>query len=116
MPNALATGVPYELFWKLNPRKLKPFKEAYILRKKDENMMLFIQGQYTQMALASTVGNMFKKRGMKPTEYPKEPFDIFSEKRMNIHENMTKEEKVKETEKLFDMLNLMQTNFELSHK
>ncbi len=66
-------------------------------------------------ALSATVGNMFKKRGMKPNEYPKEPIDIFSEKHLNIHENMTEEEKVAETEKLFDMLNLMQTNFELSH-
>ncbi len=27
MPHALSYGCPYDLFWKLNPRKLEPFRD-----------------------------------------------------------------------------------------
>lgn len=115
MPQALAIGVPFEIFWSLNPRKLKPFYEAYRLRIKDQNQMFYIQGQYTLSALMATVGNLFLKKGHKPNEYPKEPLDIFAEKRLVIEENMTDEQKKKETEKLFGMLAGMQEKFE-KHK
>lgn len=104
----------YELFWTLNPRKLKAFEKAYKLRIKDQNQLFFIQGQYTLAALAATVGNMFKKRGQKAIEYPKEPFDIFGEKHIRVYENMTEEEKDIEVEKFFNSLIAMQDKFENS--
>ena len=106
--------MPYDIFWSLNPHKLKAFENAYRLRIKDQNQLFFIQGQYTLSALMATVGNMFRKRGQKPIEYPKEPFDILGEKRIIISEDMTEEEKDKEVDKFFKSLMAMQEKFESS--
>lgn len=67
---ALMMGVDYELFWTLNPRKLKPFQKAYSQRQKikyeEMNYRAWINGLYVQNA----IGSAFSKRG----KYPDKPF------------------------------------------
>ena len=68
-------GVPYELFWKLNPRKLKPFEAAYKMKLDREQDMInakaWVNGLYVQMA----IGSCFSKN----SKYPESPLGMGKE-------------------------------------
>lgn len=65
LPNALFIGVDYSLFWTLTPRTIKPFYEAFFLRQKYDDAMMWQQGAYIRLAIASTLS--------KNAKYPKIP-------------------------------------------
>ena len=77
MPSALLIGVPYETFWHLNPKKLKPFEKAYELkieaRQSRINLEAWLNGLYNQNAVASVLS--------KDSKYPKKPFDLFGKEK-----------------------------------
>lgn len=109
LPYALAIGISEELFWSLNPRRLKPYIKAEQIRMEKSNRMLYYQGIYVRDALLSTVGNMFSKG--KPMEYPSEPYRITPRS-----EEEEEQEKIRQTKELFARLKVMQDNFEISKK
>lgn len=74
------------------------------------NILFHLQGQYFASAITATVGNMFKKKGHKPNEYPKKPFELSGSR------EPTEEELQKQRELFVAKLIAMQTNFELNHK
>lgn len=57
LPEALNMGVPYDLFWRLNPRKLLPFAEAYRRKRQQHSDEMWLMGQYVASALDATVCN-----------------------------------------------------------
>ena len=65
--------VPYDVFWHLNPKKLKPFEKAYETeleaRQTRMNLDAWLHGLYIQHAVASVMS--------KSAKYPQKPFDIF---------------------------------------
>ena len=75
MPNALAVGVPYDVFWHLNPKKLKPFQDAYFIKRKMLDEEMWYMGQYVAMVLDSTVCNnsLWKGKNGKASKYAKKP-------------------------------------------
>lgn len=74
--------VPYETFWHLNPRKLKPFEKAYELeieaRQNAKNLQAWLDGLYVQNAVASVLS--------KSAKYPQKPFDLFNAKKKTVKE------------------------------
>ena len=80
MPKVIPLGTTYDEFWHLNPRIINIMVKAYNEAKKTEmkqaNMMYHLEGMYFMDALLATVGNMFKSKGHKPFEYPKEPYTL----------------------------------------
>lgn len=76
MPNALAIGVPYELFWHLTPKKLESFSIAYKLRQRMDDERDWKLGLYfcnaAFVATANAIAAAFGKKGN--AEYLKEPF------------------------------------------
>lgn len=115
---ALSIGISEELFWTLNPHKLKPYIKANELReerKREEmNVMAYVQGIYVRDALLCTVGNMFKSKG-KPYEYPEEPHELFGvKKKIEEEVELTEDDKIARTDALFTRLSLMKDNYELS--
>lgn len=62
-------GVPYELFWHLNPKKLIPFKDAYQKKLEIDNQNAWLLGQYIRLAVGSVLDG-------KKCKYPKEPFNM----------------------------------------
>lgn len=100
MPVALSIGIPYKLFWHLNPNKLKAFYKAYLLKRKIEDENMWFLGQYIMSAMNSTVCNHVFWRGKngKPEKYFEKPImqDYYNQ---NF---MTKEEV--ENEKLNQMI------------
>lgn len=89
MPNALAIGVSYELFWHLSPTKLKAFEEAYMIKRKMRDEEMWYMGQYVASALNSTVCNaeLWRGKNGKTEKYVEKPF--MSELGKN---NLTQEE------------------------
>ena len=73
MPNALAIGVPYELFWTLNPHKLKAFYKAYEIHKKILDEEMWIMGAYVNNAVLSAVEHNLAGKKAK-TKYLEQPF------------------------------------------
>lgn len=74
--------VPYEVFWHLNPRKLKPYEKAYEMemesRQNAMNLEAWLNGLYNQNAVAS----VFSKNA----KYPKKPFDLFGGRKKTVQE------------------------------
>lgn len=64
-------GVPYELFWKLNPKKLESFEKAHDLKLKHDNESAWLNGFYGAMAIASCLS--------KKAKYPTKPIDFKNE-------------------------------------
>lgn len=73
-----------------------------------DNFIAFLQGRYFVDALLSTVGNMFSKKGAKPLEYPREPYNLEEER------ELTQEEKDAKAKAIIDNLMQMQEAFERS--
>jgi len=106
----------------MNPHIILAMMDGYNEREmaelKKENMLAHLQGQYFAAAISATVGNMFKKRGHKPNEYPEKPFEIKSEQNVQKEntETLTDEDKERQTRALFMQLKIMGSNFNLSHQ
>lgn len=71
----MALGMTYEQYWYGDPLMVRAFYKADKLRQKRMNEQAWLYGAYVYRALAATVGNMGKKKGEKPIEYPKEPIE-----------------------------------------
>lgn len=69
---AYKIGLDIDLFWQLNPARLKPFVEAYEQKLHEErdsvNQQAYLIGAYVQYAIASCFS--------KEAKYPDKPFDI----------------------------------------
>lgn len=72
LPNALMIGVPYDLFWELNPKSLTPFIKAFSLKQKQLDYNMWLQGMYIQKAVGSNLS--------KECKYPNKPFTMLKEK------------------------------------
>lgn len=81
-------GVPYELFWHLNPKKLQPFKEAYQRRLEMEEYARWRNGLYVMRAVSACFGG----------EYPEEPFGLETEKSGYLDDTEDDEENYTEEE------------------
>lgn len=80
MAKVIPIGTTYDDFWRLNPRKINIMVKAYNEAKKADlkqyNMLFHLEGMYFAEALLATVGNMFRGKGKKAYEYPKEPYTM----------------------------------------
>lgn len=55
---------------------VKAYNEAKKNELRTKNMLYHLEGMYFMEALLATVGNMFRGKGHKAFEYPKEPFTL----------------------------------------
>lgn len=80
LPQSLAIGIPYELFWTLNPRKLIPFQKTEKIRYERDlstaNLISWLSGKYVTEAIASCFGKNHK--------YPINPYDLFGSKKQEL--------------------------------
>lgn len=117
LPNALAVGVPYELFWHLTPKKLEVFYEAYRIKRKLKDQEMWYMGQYVADALSATVCNAFlwKKKGEQPNTYPNSPY-LSKTQTVGEHEELTEDEKQKEVDLFFARERARRVNWKRSHR
>lgn len=85
----MAIGVEYETFWRITPRRLHTFHKAYINRKREEEISLYLQGRYTFDAISIAMANAFAKKGSKPHGWIEEPYHLIP---------LTEEEKAEKAE------------------
>lgn len=71
----MVIGIDYELFWRLNPKKMEAFEEAFIKRTKlnqqQDNVNAWLNGIYMSYAIASCFG--------KNSQYPSEPINVYND-------------------------------------
>lgn len=70
-------GMTYDEFWRDDPMLALYYREAWIERRKAENHRDWLLGAYYYNAIATALGNAFKKKGSKAEPYLEEPFPIF---------------------------------------
>lgn len=107
LPYALIYGMTQSEFWESTPRIFKAYEKAHKEHIKEQNYLMYIGGQYMMSAINATVGNMFKGKGRQAIKYEQEPFDIYMEKTLNIHDDMTDSEVAEETDKLWSQLDTL---------
>ena len=74
LPSALAIGVDYGTFWRLNPRLLKSFIDADRLKKRQFEMEMYINGRYMFDAVSISLANAFRNKGTMPINWMDEPY------------------------------------------
>jgi hypothetical protein len=77
---ALKEPIPYELFWKLNPKKLEPFFEADKIRYKQEQEMLNLTAWLNGLYVTHAIGACFSKN----SKYPPQPIDMAGKNKFTL--------------------------------
>lgn len=90
----MAIGMTYEQYWYDDPLMVRAFYKAEKLRQERIDEEAWLGGFYMMNALNATVGNMFRKPGSIPAEYPKEPYTLTKRR----EEERERKEKAKEQE------------------
>ena len=114
MPNALAIGVPYTVFWHLTPKKLESFVSAYKIKKKmeDENNweigLYFYHAAYA--ATRNAIMNAFGKCG--DAKYLGNP--LLSDS-MAESKELSEEEKQRAVDQFFAQEKARRVNWRRSH-
>ena len=94
--------------------ELRVYDEAYKLKRKMQDERDYFCGIYTYEAVATALSNAFRKQGTKPASYRNKSImeEIESNRKLN---NPTEDEKIKQTQMLFDYLDGLQKRFEQNH-
>lgn len=74
LPYALQYGQDEYSFWHGDKRLFVVYQKAYYRRLYDT---AWANGLYVDAAVQTTAANILAKKGSRPVEYPKEPFDPF---------------------------------------
>lgn len=109
LTDALSIGVPYDLFWHLNPTKLKPFMDAYHRKQREIDAQMWYMGQYVMSALNATVLNAFRDKGAEKGEYFKKPLLEIAESEKKQAE-LTEKEIIRQTQAIFAQLETKSNN------
>lgn len=88
LPYYLSIGMTADEFWHGDVHLAKAYREAYKLRRKDENFNLWLQGRYIYEALccASPLFRSFGKGTIKAHDYADKPYDLYEEDRKKTEE------------------------------
>ena len=97
----------YEQYWFGDPLMVRAFFKAEKLRQQRVNEEAWLQGIYFYRALDATVGNIMRKQGTTPSEYPKQPFNISDEEREETRAQREKREEQEEAYALAYMTNMV---------
>ena len=116
MPNAIAMGVSYELFWHLNPKKLKAFYDAEKIKRINFDTQMWFMGQYVKSAVGTAVEHCLAGRKAQ-SKYVEKPFLMQAEINQKAEaEQLTEAEKQKQVELLFMRLQVQAHNFKQEQK
>ena len=69
----MAMGMPYTEYWDGEPYAVKHYREAYKIKQDEQNAMLWLQGLYNYIGVATALNNGFNT---KKEKYPEKPFDL----------------------------------------
>lgn len=116
LPHALALGIAEDSFWEMNPRRMKPYIEAYNIKQKRKDEEMWLMGAYVYEAFTTVMANVFSKHGHH--KYRDKPFTeeepVKEKMREATGKQLTEEEKQKHINNLFLALSIMQANFNIN--
>ena len=73
-------GMPSDEYWNGNPRLINAYREAYEIRKSNENQLAWLSGLYNYRAVSSALSQfgyaLGGKKGKKPEGYSERPIAI----------------------------------------
>lgn len=113
LPICISIGISPDEFWRLNPRKLKPYYEAVKINEEKTDAHMWRMGYYVCEAVGVAVYNNLKGKGRKSLDYLKEPLSATARE---VRGELTEEEKMKRVNAIFNSLQIMKINYELEHK
>lgn len=124
LPQALALGVSYELFWSPGfcPRNVSAFVEAHKLKTKEQDELQYRMSCYINEAVFNAtynaIGLGFSSKKFKPVEYRKESYSSASEKRSKEtgEIELTEEEIRERSVRIFELLELQAFNHRQAKK
>lgn len=67
----------YEQYWYGDVLMVRDFYKAWKIKQQQFEEHAWVQGVYFLKALDATVGNIMRKQGQKPEEYPQKPLEIY---------------------------------------
>ena len=73
----ICIGVPYEEYWYGDYTKLKYYLRRFETQQKMQNEQAWLSGIYTYAAVATALGNAFRKKGDKAQDYLEKPLQIY---------------------------------------
>ena len=76
-PDYLMYGMTYDQYWHGDPKLVIYYREAHRLRMKEQNEILWLQGQYIHEAFAVVLSNAFANKGTPPKRYAKKPYPLY---------------------------------------
>lgn len=94
----MAIGMTYDQYWYGDVTMTRSFYLAHKLHQKMIDEQAWMYGGYVLKALEATVGNIFRKKGSQPVEYPREPMFIED---MDIYKTKASIEKKEQDEALW---------------
>lgn len=98
-----------QTFWKLNPRIMYAYQDAYIEKREQEMKMMDISAYYNGMYTLQAIASCFNK----DAKYPEKPYLIKKEEeKSEEQEELTEEQKIQYQKQLLMQLQIMQSNFE----
>jgi len=112
LPGALAIGVPEELFWTLNPRKLKPYVRAEEIRAERKDEEMWRMGLYVHRATLASTENVLAGR-KSSVRYFEEPL-LATSKRESEEVALTEEQEMAQVEAFFTSLEVLAANSKIA--
>lgn len=112
---AMALGISYETFLRLNPRKMELIEKGMEIRRKVKDQDMWTMGMYAMRAVQVPVEHsLFGNRAK--SEYFKKPFlqDEEFTRKDEPERELTEEEKKEAQERILMKLKIMMSNFETS--
>lgn len=85
LPQALSMDIPYETFWILNPRLLKPFAKAFKSKQEEKQATINYTAWLNGIYISRAIGSCFSK----DNHYPEKPIDLFEKEEEKIHNQAT---------------------------
>jgi hypothetical protein len=111
IPQAIAMGVSYNDFWHLTMRSYNAISEGYKLKREIEDENNWILGGYICDAVGIAIGNAFRGKGQKASDY----FEIIDKPFLREKKPLTEDEIQAQRQLVLEKLRTMKTNFDLSH-
>ena len=97
----------------MNPATLEPYEKAVKLEEEKADTHMWILGSYIFEGISVAISNAFRKKGQKAISYRDKPYLMEAKEKKG---ELTHEEIVDKTKTVFNMLKIMQANYELSKK
>ena len=84
LPQCLAIGIPYETFWKLNPKLIKPFAKVFKNKKEEEREIINYTAWLNGIYVSRAIGSCFSKEN----HYPQSPIDLTGKNQLTLKQKL----------------------------